>query len=56
MGRSGSALVFLLPSETAYIPYMGISQNVKLLHLEEKYEIERNFIEGRVRPLLTQER
>lgn len=30
MGRRGSALVFLLPSETAYIQYMGISQKVEL--------------------------
>lgn len=56
MGRRGCALVFLLPSETAYVHYMDISQSVTLLPLEEKYEIEKNFIEGRVRPLLTQER
>ena len=35
MGRSGDALVFLLPSETAYIQYMNISQNVLLTLLSD---------------------
>ena len=30
MGRSGNALVFLLPSESAYIQYLNISQNITL--------------------------
>ena len=30
MGRSGNALVFLLPSESAYIQYLTISQNITL--------------------------
>ena len=35
MGRHGSALVFLFPSEMAYIQYMDISQHVTLLPLRE---------------------
>ena len=30
MGRSGHALVYLLPSESAYVHYMEISQHVRL--------------------------
>ena len=38
MGRSGNALVFLLPTETAYIQYMNISQKVTLRLLGEDEE------------------
>ena len=59
MGRSGHALVFLLPSETAYVQYMDISQHVVLLPLtldEEEREKDNDKWINKVKDALCKER
>lgn len=59
MGRSGHALVFLLPSETAYVQYMDISQHVILLPLtlnEEEREKDNDKWINKVKDALCKER
>ncbi len=56
MGRNGSALVFLLPSETSYIQYMDISQKVIMTVLTVDDSFPKESVIDRVLGMLCKER